>query len=292
MFSNIGFAHPWFFLLLLIIPIYWFINLKRKTSGNIQLKLSNLGQFKNASNSWKFKLLKLHNLLWGLAFALMIIGLARPQKNMSGNNINSEGIDIVLSLDISSSMLANDFKPDRLEAAKRVAKSFISGRPNDRIGLVVFAGESFTQCPITTDHDVLINLFRNIQSGIVDDGTAIGMGLATAITRLVDSKAKSKVVILMTDGINNAGYIDPNSAIDLAKSNGVRVYTIGIGSMGKALYPFLDDFGEINYRHMDVQRHFRLGDDRIIPLTFHDIDGASGYNLAGFSFCPSRRSIG
>ncbi|MBK9354300.1 MAG: VWA domain-containing protein [Bacteroidetes bacterium] len=286
-FSNFSFAHPWFFLLLILVPFYLYKLNKTKATSGIQLKLSNIKQFQSSTSSWKFKLLKIHDFLWLMAFVLMVIALARPQKSMSGNSVNSEGIDIVLSLDISSSMLAKDFKPDRLEAAKQVAKSFIAGRPNDRIGLVVFAGESFTQCPITTDHDVLINLFRNIQSGIVDDGTAIGMGLATAITRLVDSKAKSKVVILMTDGINNAGYIDPISAIELAKSNGVRVYTIGIGSKGKALYPEMDAFGEIYYRKMDVQideellkkvaestngKYFRATDGNKLKEIYHNID--------------------
>ncbi len=166
-FSNFSFAHPWFFLLLILVPFYLYKLNKTKATSGIQLKLSNIKQFQSSTSSWKFKLLKIHDFLWLMAFVLMVIALARPQKSMSGNSVNSEGIDIVLSLDISSSMLAKDFKPDRLEAAKQVAKSFIAGRPNDRIGLVVFAGESFTQCPITTDHDVLINLFRNIQSGMM-----------------------------------------------------------------------------------------------------------------------------
>ncbi|MCU0407526.1 MAG: VWA domain-containing protein, partial [Bacteroidales bacterium] len=162
------------------------------------------------------------------------------------------GIDIVLALDISGSMLARDFKPDRLEASKNVAVEFISGRPYDRIGLVVFSGESFTQCPVTTDHAVLVNLLREIQSGMIEDGTAIGNGLATAVNRIKESEAKSKVVILLTDGVNNRGEIAPATAAGIAKTFGVRVYTIGVGTQGVAPYPVQTPFG-VQYQNMPVE---------------------------------------
>jgi Ca-activated chloride channel family protein len=178
--------------------------------------------------------------------------LARPQKTDKFQNVTTEGIDIMLALDISGSMLARDFKPDRLEASKNVATEFISGRPYDRLGLVVFSGESFTQCPLTTDHAVLINLLREIQSGMIEDGTAIGNGLATAINRIKDSEAKSKVIILLTDGVNNRGEIAPSTAADIAKTYGIRVYTIGVGTRGTAPYPVQTPFG-VQYQNMPVE---------------------------------------
>ncbi|HEY5499330.1 MAG TPA: VWA domain-containing protein, partial [Bacteroidales bacterium] len=174
-----------------------------------------------------------------------------PQSTNSWSNVSTEGIDIVVALDISSSMLAEDLKPNRLEAAKRVASSFINSRPNDNIGLVVFSSESFTQCPLTTDHAVLLNLFGGIQSGMIDDGTAIGLGLANSVNRIKDSKTKSKVIILLTDGSNNSGDIDPITAAGLAKTFGIRVYTIGIGTKGKAPYPFQTAYG-VQYQNIDV----------------------------------------
>ena len=178
-----------------------------------------------------------------LAIVFLIIALARPQSSNSWQTYSSEGIDIVLGLDISTSMLARDFTPDRLEAAKEVATKFILERPQDRIGLVVFAGESFTQCPLTTDQAVLVNLLREVQSGMIEDGTAIGLGLANAVNRLKDSPAKSKVVILLTDGVNNRGSIAPVTAAELAKTYGIRVYTIGVGTYGEAPYPVQTPFG-------------------------------------------------
>jgi Ca-activated chloride channel family protein len=166
--------------------------------------------------------------------------------------VNTEGIDITIALDISTSMLAEDFKPNRLEAAKKAATEFINARINDRIGLVVFSSTSFTQCPITFDHDVLKNLFKSVKSGMIEDGTAIGMGLATAVDRLKDSKAKSKVIILLTDGINNTGIVAPLTAAEIAKTYGVRVYTIGVGTKGKAPYPMQTPFGT-QYVNVDVQ---------------------------------------
>jgi Ca-activated chloride channel family protein len=188
-----------------------------------------------------------------LAIALLVIVLARPQSSNRWENVSTQGIDIVITLDISGSMLARDLKPDRLEASKDVAVEFISGRRNDRIGLVVFSGESFTQCPLTTDHAVLINLFKEIKSGMVEDGTALGVGLANAVTRLKDSEAISKVIILLTDGVNNRGAIDPITAAELAKAFGIRVYTIGVGTMGTAPYPQQDFFGRTHYVQMPVE---------------------------------------
>ena len=173
-----------------------------------------------------------------IALILIILVLARPQTTDNWQNSEIEGIDIMLAIDVSTSMLAEDLKPNRLEAAKDVAAEFINGRPNDNIGLTLFAGESFTQCPLTVDHAVLLNLFQSIKCGIVTDGTAIGMGIANAVTRLKDSKAKSKVIILLTDGTNNKGDISPLTAAEIAKSFGIRVYTIGVGTNGMAPYPY------------------------------------------------------
>jgi Ca-activated chloride channel homolog len=184
--------------------------------------------------------------------ALLIIVLARPQSKNKYKSEERKGLDIVIALDISSSMLAEDFKPNRLEASKDVATEFISGREDDRIGLVVFSAESFTQCPVTIDHAVLINLFREISTGMLEDGTAIGLGLAKAVNRLKDSKAKSKVIILLTDGVNNRGEIAPMTAAEIAKTYGIRVYTIGVGSMGKARFPFKTRYGT-QYQLVDVE---------------------------------------
>jgi Ca-activated chloride channel homolog len=212
--------------------------------------------------------------------------IARPQATDKFQDITTEGIDIVLTLDISGSMLARDFKPDRLEASKNVATEFISGRPYDRLGLVVFSGESFTQCPLTTDHAVLINLLREIQSGMIEDGTAIGMGLATAVNRIKDSEAKSKVIILLTDGVNNRGEIAPATAAGIAKTYGIRVYTIGVGTQGVAPYPVQTPFG-LQYQNMPVEideailreiaqttggKYFRATDNDKLVQVYAEID--------------------
>jgi Ca-activated chloride channel family protein len=184
--------------------------------------------------------------------SLLIAALAKPQSSSSWHNQTIEGIDIVIALDISGSMLARDFQPDRLEAAKNVASEFIAGREFDRMGLVIFSAESFTQCPLTTDRAVLMNLFRNIESGMIEDGTAIGLGLANAVSRLKDSEAKSKVIILLTDGENNRGEIAPITAAEIAKTFGIRVYTIGIGTIGTAPFPVQTPFG-IQMRDIEVK---------------------------------------
>lgn len=183
------------------------------------------------------------------SLALIIVALARPQSTFSNEKITTEGIDIVASLDVSSSMLATDFSPNRIQAAKDVMLEFIRSRPNDRIGLVVFAGESFTMCPLTSDHVVLSNLVDEVNSGILQDGTAIGMGLATSVDRLRESEAKSKVIILLTDGVNNSGFIDPLTAAEIAQKYNIRVYTVGVGKQGQALYPSDDGMDQ----YMEVQ---------------------------------------
>ena len=221
-----------------------------------------------------------------VAVALLIVILARPQSTNSWSNSSTEGIDIMLAMDISGSMLAQDLKPNRLEAAKDVAASFINGRPNDNIGLVVFSAESFTQCPLTTDHTVLLNLFKDIQSGMIQDGTAIGLGLANAESRIKDSHAKSKVIILLTDGSNNAGEIAPVTAAEIAKTFGVRVYTIGVGTKGMAPYPFQTAFG-VQYQNIPVEideatlkqiasttggQYFRATDNASLKEIYSEID--------------------
>jgi Ca-activated chloride channel family protein len=247
------FAHPQYFWLLLSVPflLYWFYY-KRNTFYPT-FNIPQHGGVLSQQTSVKVKLLQALPILKILAYVFLVTALARPQSALSEKEIATQGIDIVVSLDISGSMLAKDFEPDRLEAAKKVAMNFIKDRPSDRIGLVVFSGESFTQCPITIDHQVLLNLFKDIKSGMIEDGTAIGMGLATAVARLKESKSKSKVIILMTDGVNNMGYIDPYTAIQIAKTYGIRVYTIGIGKNGMAPYPVKDQNGKTFYQSFPVQ---------------------------------------
>jgi len=241
--SGITFKNPeFFYLLLVLIPIIvWYILRYRKSGASIHF--SSIRGFINISKSWKHYCRHLPFLLEMAGFSLLTIALARPQSSKNWQNVSTEGIDIVLSLDISSSMLAQDFQPNRIEAAKKIATQFISGRTDDRIGLVIFSGESFTQCPLTSDHAVLINLFNEVKSGMIEDGTAIGNGLATAVARLKGSTAKSKVIILLTDGQNNRGEIAPVTASELAKTFGIRVYTIGVGTIGTAPYPVPTPFG-------------------------------------------------
>jgi len=250
--SGITYYEPHWLWLLLLIPgiIAFYVLRQQKTSA--ALHMPGLRQFEDAGITFRHYLMHILFALRAVAVGLLIIVLARPQKTDKFQNITTEGIDIMFALDISGSMLARDFRPDRLEASKNVATEFISGRPYDRMGLVVFSGESFTQCPITTDHAVLINLMREIQSGMIEDGTAIGNGLATAINRIKDSEAVSKVIILLTDGVNNRGEIAPSTAADIAKTYGIRVYTIGVGTRGTAPYPVQTPFG-IQYQNMPVE---------------------------------------
>ncbi|MCH8329949.1 MAG: VWA domain-containing protein [Bacteroidetes bacterium] len=251
MWDNLTFRDPEFFWLLLIIPImavwYW----RRNRQQFVELKLSSLKGVEKV-RSIRVYLREIMPLFRAAAILLIIVALARPQSTSSDEKVETEGIDIVLVTDISSSMLAEDLKPNRIEASKNVAIEFIDRRPNDRIGLVVFAGESFSQCPITTDHMVLKNLLREIKSGWIEDGTAIGMGLATAVNRLKESEAESKVIILLTDGINNSGFIDPLTAVEIARQFSIRVYTIGVGTEGFAPYPVKTPFG-VQIQQMEVK---------------------------------------
>lgn len=252
MFNQLEFASPVFFYFLILIPVMiaWYIS--RHSRRNTELQLSATSVFEGDRKSWKPAFYHTLFALRVLAVAALIVALARPQSSSSQQNITIEGIDIVMAQDVSSSMLAEDLKPNRLEAAKTVAGDFIEQRPNDRVGLVIFSGESFTQVPLTTDHAVVHNLFKDVKSGMIEDGTAIGDGMATAINRLKDSKAISKVIILLTDGVNNAGNLDPVSAAEIAKLYGIRIYTIGVGSLGTAPYPVQTAFGR-QYQTVDVE---------------------------------------
>jgi Ca-activated chloride channel family protein len=249
---NYTFPNPeYFYLLLLLIPItVWYIFKERKSYAAYQV--SSLKAFSKGTSRWRIYLRHILFLFRLLALALLVAVIARPQSSNSWETQTSEGIDIIIALDISGSMLARDFKPDRIEVAKEQAIRFVNNRPNDRIGLVIYAGESFTQCPLTTDHAVLINLIGNVQTGMINDGTAIGSGLATSINRLKDSEAKSKVIVLLTDGVNNAGSIDPFTAAEISKTFGIRVYTIGIGTRGEAPYPVQTPFG-VQYQTMKTE---------------------------------------
>ncbi|HOO83458.1 MAG TPA: VWA domain-containing protein [Prolixibacteraceae bacterium] len=240
---NYTYVNPHLFhLLWALIPIVaWYVLRQKKMSASLQL--STLKGFAGAPKTWKHYVRHILFVLRVFAIALLIIVLARPQSTESWENVSTEGIDIVMCLDVSTSMLARDLNPDRLEAAKDVATSFIAGRPYDRIGLVIFGGESFTQCPLTTDHAVVTNLLRETTTNLLEDGTAIGNGLATSVSRLKESDAVSRVVILLTDGENNRGEIPPLTAAEIAKTYGIRVYTIGVGTIGTAPYPFQTDFG-------------------------------------------------
>jgi Ca-activated chloride channel family protein len=240
---GVTFGNPVFLVLLVLIPglVVWYFYRRKKNTAD--LLVSSTEGFDRSF--WNLRLVLLPGLyvLRMLAIILLIVALARPQTSLSRQDISVEGIDLVIALDVSGSMMAMDFRPDRLEASKDIAMEFIDGRPNDRIGLVIFSGETFTQCPLTTDHSVLKNLFRDIKSGMIDDGTALGDGLATAVNRLRGSKAISKVIILLTDGVNNMGALDPRSAAEIAKLYGIRIYTVGVGTIGQAPYPVQTPYG-------------------------------------------------
>ena len=235
-FENIDFVHPWM-LALALIPIAAIIwGRIKKRDVQVYLNVPDLGNVPEIK-SWKLRLYPIVKILNYLAIALLIVAMARPQKTLQEQEIKAEGIDIMLVMDVSSSMLAKDFDPDRLESSKVLATDFVNKRPYDRIGLAIFAGESYTQSPLTTDHKVIKQFLSGIRCGLLKDGTAIGMGLAAGVNRLKDSKAKSKIVILLTDGVNNSGYIQPMTAAEIAKEFDVKVYTIGVGTMGTALSP-------------------------------------------------------
>ena len=252
--KTIHFANPNLLWLLLSIPVLLGYYIWRNKKEKAAFSYSSLEAFNQVPVSIKISLRHSLIALRLTAIGLIIVALARPQNRSSFKDVQTEGIDIVLAMDISSSMLAQDFKPNRIEASKQIAMEFIDGRPNDRIGLVIFSGESFTQCPLTTDHAVIKNMFAGIKTGMINDGTAIGMGLSTALNRIHNSNAKSKVVILLTDGVNNQGSIAPLTAAEIAKTFGVRVYTIGIGTLGKALSPVARyPDGSFEYDYIDVE---------------------------------------
>lgn len=234
-FTNISFVHPYFLGLLLLVPalVYWYV--RNHSRRYASMRMPEMDTFESPSLRGRLQIVL--PILRALSFIALVIALARPQMSLREENIKAEGIDIMMSLDLSSSMLAQDFAPNRLAASKRVAADFVTRRTYDRLGLVVFAGEAFTQCPLTTDHDVMQQFLASLECGILEDGTAIGMGLSTAVNRLKDSEAKSKIVILLTDGVNNTGYVAPLQAAKLAQEFDIKVYTIGVGSTGNTMAP-------------------------------------------------------
>ncbi|HNX88330.1 MAG TPA: VWA domain-containing protein [Paludibacteraceae bacterium] len=280
------FLNPeYLFLLLLLVPmIIWYLKEIHKSDASLQI--SSVQPLKDLPKSKRMKFRHLPFVLRLLAIAMLIIAIARPQSSNNWRTESTEGIDIMMALDISGTMQAEDLRPSRLEAAKNVASEFILSRPNDNIGLVVFAGESFTQCPLTVDHNVLINLFSGVRYGLIEDGTAIGLGLANAISRIKDSKAKSKVIILLTDGSNNRGDIAPITAAEIAKTFGIRVYAIGVGSYGTISIPIQTPFG-VRYQQEETQfdektlkdiaditggRYFRATNTNKLRAIYQEID--------------------
>lgn len=289
------FLHPeyLYLLLLLLVPLtLWYIVRLSKTQASF--RLASTDAFNGLKPGFRVYMRHFPFLLRLLSIALVIIVIARPQSVSSWEESETQGIDIVLALDVSGSMLAQDLKPDRLQAAKKVAAEFITDRSNDNIGLVIFAGESFTQCPLTTDHKVLLNLLDDINFGMIDDGTAIGLGLATSVNRLKESQSQSKVVILLTDGTNNSGQIAPLTAADLARSYGIRVYTVGVGTKGMAPTPVNTPFG-IRMQNMPVDideetlteiaaitggQYFRAQDTEGLRQVYNEIDEMEKYLIS------------
>jgi Ca-activated chloride channel family protein len=283
---NISFANSEFLYGLLVIPILvvWYLRWAKK--GTSEIRFSTLLPFKALKPTLKERLRHLPFILRMLLLAVLIVALARPRTSSSGQNVYTEGIDIAMLLDISGSMLAEDLKPNRIEAAKKVASDFIDGRTTDRIGLVIFSGQSFTQCPMTTDYRVLKNLLRQVKPGMVEDGTAIGMAIAQGVNRLKDSKAKSKVMILLTDGVNNKGEIDPITAAQIAQTFNLRIYTIAVGTIGEAPYPVQTPFGT-RYQNVPVDvdektlakiaeltggQYFRATNNKSLAAIYNEID--------------------
>jgi Ca-activated chloride channel family protein len=289
-FHDITFAHPGLLWLLLVIPLLvtFYIFKHNDSVADVSIPLPwRVGNIPKTNNYKNY----LRHVLFGfrmLVVSLLIVIIARPQSQLNYKNITSEGIDIIIALDISGSMLSKDFNPNRIEAAKKVAGSFIDSRPADKIGLVIFSSQGFTQCPLTTDHAVVKNLFAQVHTGMIADGTAIGEGLATAVARIKDDPAKSKVIILLTDGVNNTGSVPPLTAAEIAKVFGVRVYTIGVGTTGKAMSPVaqLPD-GTLQYALTDVEideallkqiatetggQYFRATDNESLNKIYKEID--------------------
>ena len=281
-----GFAYPWVLWLLPLIPLLGYLYWRRRLKMVAEVTFSSLQPFDHMQRSLRERLHTVPVWMRLAALALFIIALARPQSVSSKENVSTEGIDIVLVLDISGSMLAEDFTPNRMEAAKQVAQEFIDGRTNDRIGLVIFSAQSFTQCPLTTDYPVLKSLLKQVKNGMIEDGTAIGLALANGVNRLKESKAKSRVMILLTDGVNNRGEIDPITAAKIAATYNIRVYTVGVGAQGEAPYPVETPFG-IQRRLIPVDldektltavaemtggRYFRATDNRKLKAIYKEID--------------------
>lgn len=280
------FDNPWYLLLLLLLipAIVWYI-LKHKTA-QASMRVSSTEAFDKLPRTYKSYLRHVVFALRMLVIACVIVILARPMTTDSWHKSSTEGVDVIVALDISGSMLSRDFQPNRVEAAKTVAAQFIAGREYDNIGLVVFAGEGFTMCPMTTDHAVLLNLLKDVDCGMLVDGTAVGDGLATAVNRIKDGPAKSKTIILLTDGTNNAGVVDPVTAAEIARSYGIRVYTIGVGTKGMAPSPVMTPYG-IRYQNMPVEidedklrqiasigdgQYFRATDENVLKSVFAEID--------------------
>lgn len=297
-FNHIEFANPNFLYLLVVLPllIVWYFTKNKNTFSHIHFSNSDFN--KRMKRTFKQKMQPSLYILRLLCLAFIIVALARPQSNFKNSEENLEGIDIVIAMDISSSMLAEDFSPNRLEASKAVAKEFIENRPNDRIGIVAFSGEAFTKSPLTIDQGVLFKQLSELKSGIITDGTAIGDGLAIAINRLKDSEAISKTIILLTDGINNMGALAPLSAADMAHLYGIRLYTIGVGSQGAAPYPFQTPFG-VQYQNVEVEideallqkmaettggKYFRATNKRKLENIFKEIDTLEKTKVEVLSF--------
>ncbi|NND25125.1 MAG: VWA domain-containing protein [Flavobacteriaceae bacterium] len=301
MLEGIEFLNKELFWLLLLIPIAILWYLFKNQKQNAELKISSLKGFK-ATPSWLPKLKHVLFVLRLAALTLLIMAMARPQTvDISSRTKTTRGIDIVMAIDVSASMLAKDLKPNRLEALKDVASDFIKGRPNDRIGLVEYAGESYTKTPITSDKSIVLKSLMEIKyNTIIEGGTAIGMGLATAVNRIKDSKAKSKIIILLTDGVNNSGFIDPNTASELAVEYGIKTYTIGLGTNGMALSPIaLSPNGRFQYGRVQVEideellkeianatggKYFRATDNRKLKEIYKEIDKLEKTDVEEFKF--------
>ncbi len=283
----IRFADPYFLFLLLLIPflVFWYVR-RRKGKGGT-LRFSYLGFAKAVHRSSAERARHVLFVLRMFVLCLLILAFARPQSGIKGEEVITQGVDIVLAMDISSSMLAEDIQPNRVDAAKEVASDFVRGRQNDRVGMVVFAGEAYTQCPLTIDYGIILGFLDEIHVGMIEDGTAIGMGLATAVNRLRNSEAKSKVIILLTDGENNRGEIDPITAAQAAQAFDVRIYAIGAGTRGTAMYPVDDPIFGRRYVPMQVNideetltrianmtggQYFRATDREQLDSIYQEID--------------------
>ena len=299
--NNFEFHSPEFLWLLILIPLLAFWNYYSRKKDSAQLTISSVKGFK-VQGSILSKLKPLLYLLRLAALTCLVIALARPRNvAVSKKTKTNKGIDIVMAIDVSASMLAKDLKPNRLEALKKVAVNFVNRRPNDRIGIVVYAGESFTQTPITSDKSIIKRTISEIKWGQLEGGTAIGMGLGSAVNRLKESKAKSKVIILLTDGVNNAGFVDPKTATELAKGNDIKVYTIGIGTNGMADFPWAKDprTGKISFRKQQVEidedllkhiaketdgKYFRATDNSKLKAIYDEIDKLEKTKIEEFKY--------